>query len=114
MTGLEREDLGFDPDFLVRIGETIRERRSVIHMTQEALAEQSGMHRTGIGKIERRENAPNVITLKRIAIALNMQAVDILGPAEAATSQGGSSWQQRTAKSDATEGGHSAVHRPNH
>ena len=98
MTGLNREHLSFDPDFLVRIGETIRERRAVIRMTQEALAEQTGMHRTGIGKIERGETAPNVITLVRIAMALEMRAVDILGPAEAATAQSQPSWQHRTPK----------------
>ena len=38
------------------------------------------MHRIGIGKIERDENAPNIITLVRIAMALDIRAMDILGP----------------------------------
>ncbi|MDG1410886.1 MAG: hypothetical protein P8L46_10075 [Acidimicrobiales bacterium] len=37
------------------------------------------MHRIGIGKIERDENAPNIITLVRIAMALDIRAMDILG-----------------------------------
>ncbi len=95
MTGPDREDLSFDPEFLTRIGEAIRARRAAIGMTQNTLAEQTGPHRTGIGKIERGENAPNVVTLKRVAIALKIRATDLVATTEDARGPATTTWRRR-------------------
>lgn len=90
-----RDDLSFDPDFLLRIGEAIRSRRAEVGMTQEALGDQTGLHRSGIGKIERGENAPNVVTLMRIAIALDTKATALLLIAEETDGPANRTWKSR-------------------
>lgn len=53
------------------IAKRIRQKREELGLTQEQLGNLSGLHRTYIGAIERAEKHITVITLKKIAIALN-------------------------------------------
>lgn len=60
------------------IAENIYQRRQKIGLSQEALADNCGLHRTYIGAIERGERNLTVNTLARIAKALGCTAVDLL------------------------------------
>jgi transcriptional regulator with XRE-family HTH domain len=52
--------------------QNIRERRKELHLTQESLAERSGLSLETIGKIERKKVDPSIETMVRIAHALQI------------------------------------------
>lgn len=59
---------------LVRVfGENIRARRLALHLSQEALAERAGVHRTYIGMIERFEKNVTIYNIERLANALGVK-----------------------------------------
>jgi transcriptional regulator with XRE-family HTH domain len=60
------------------VGSNIRLRRHSIGLSQEALADLCGLHRTYIGAIERGERNITVNTLARVADALGCSALDLL------------------------------------
>lgn len=60
--------------YLVKLGCAIRERRKEIGLSQEALADASGIDRAHMGKIERGERNVTVLNVLRIAAALNIAA----------------------------------------
>ena len=62
------------------VAENIRLRRQSARLSQEALADKCGLHRTYIGAIERGERNVTVNTLARIAEALGCSAVNLLSP----------------------------------
>lgn len=65
---------------LERIGRRVREAREAAHLSQEQLAERSGLHRTYIGGVERGERNLGVLNLLQIARALRVRPGDLLGP----------------------------------
>ncbi|MBI1891281.1 MAG: helix-turn-helix transcriptional regulator [Burkholderiales bacterium] len=67
---------------LVRLGTAIRTRRKEHGMSQEDLANTSGIERGNMGKIERGENNLSILNLVRIADALNCTAAEILKDAK--------------------------------
>lgn len=56
----------------------VRTRRLALGVSQEALAEAAGVHRTYIGMIERGEKNVTIYNIERIAIALNASAASLL------------------------------------
>lgn len=60
------------------VAENIRNRRQSIGLSQEALADKCGLHRTYIGAIERGERNVTVNTLSRVAEALGCSAIELL------------------------------------
>lgn len=62
------------------IANNIRQRRQSINLSQEALADNCGLHRTYIGSIERGERNLTVNTLAKIAEALGCTEIDLLTP----------------------------------
>jgi transcriptional regulator with XRE-family HTH domain len=60
------------------MGTAIRTRRKELGISQEELANTSGIERSNMGKIERGENNLSVLNLVRIAEALRCKASDIL------------------------------------
>nr|WP_081496375.1 helix-turn-helix transcriptional regulator [Herbaspirillum sp. YR522] len=56
----------------------VRERRRALGVSQEALAEAAGVHRTYIGMIERGEKNVTIYNIERIAIALDVTASSLL------------------------------------
>lgn len=60
--------------WLAAFGEAIAERRNFVAMTQQHLADQSGVHRTYISDIERGSRNVTVVTVNRIAYALETTA----------------------------------------
>lgn len=67
-----------DEKFHMIIAKNIYHRRQVIGLSQGALADNCGLHRTYIGSIERDERNLTVNTLARIAKALGCTAADLL------------------------------------
>ena len=66
-----------DPE-LREIGRAIRAEREARGLSQEELADRSGLHRNYIGGIERGERNVGVKALLRIAEAFNVHPTDIL------------------------------------
>ena len=63
---------------LVLFGNNVREIRKMRNLSQEKLAELSGLHRTYIGMIERAEKNISLSNIQRIAHALNVSIETLL------------------------------------
>jgi transcriptional regulator with XRE-family HTH domain len=64
------------------VGKAIRRRRETAGLSQEALAAESGLHRTYIGSVERGERNLSLQNLQAISGALNCTASELLHEAE--------------------------------
>jgi transcriptional regulator with XRE-family HTH domain len=64
-------------EILQRLGLRIRRLREKANISQEALGQIAGLHRTYIGAIERGERNPSVLSLKKIADALKVTLGDL-------------------------------------
>ncbi len=65
-------------EHLVAIGRTVRAKRKALNMSQEALADYSGIDRSHMGKIERGERNVTFLNLLRIADALDCTLSSLL------------------------------------
>ena len=65
-------------EFLKRVGDRVRERRLASNLTQAALAEMCGLHRTFVGSVERGERNVAVLSLRKIATALRVTPAELL------------------------------------
>lgn len=59
-------------------GQRVRERRVQLGLSQEALAERSGLHRTYVGSLERGERNVALLNIVRLAAALDVDAGELL------------------------------------
>jgi transcriptional regulator with XRE-family HTH domain len=60
------------------VAQNVRSLRLARHISQEKLAERSGLHRTYVGSIERGERNISLENIDRLAAALEVAAVDLL------------------------------------
>lgn len=67
-----------EKEFLLQIGNRIRELRNMTNLSQEKLAFACDLDRTYIGSVERGERNISIINLRKIAQALNLKAFDLL------------------------------------
>ncbi|MDX8054813.1 helix-turn-helix transcriptional regulator [Lentzea sp. BCCO 10_0798] len=68
-----------DHDEVARaFGARVRQSREVLGLSQEGLADASGLHRTYIGSIERGERNVSLVNILRIADALNVPPGQLL------------------------------------
>ena len=67
---------------LSRIGLAVRERRKANGLSQEGLADQAGLDRSHMGKIERGERNVTLLNLVRIGRALNCPVSELLQQAD--------------------------------
>lgn len=77
-----------DIRFLQRLGRRIRARRLELGMTQQELADSSGLHRTFIGFVERGERNLAILNLRLIATALRTPVEDLLASGSSRRTRG--------------------------
>ena len=65
-------------EVLIKFGNKIRELRTNQNLSQEALAEKSGLHRNYIGMVERGERNPSLVNIDKLSIALNIELAELL------------------------------------
>lgn len=65
-------------ELLKEIGKNIRKQRRSKNYSQEELAERADLHRTFIGGIERGERNITILTLQKIALALESPLTELL------------------------------------
>lgn len=66
------------PSARERLAYHLRARRKAMGLSQELLAELSGMHRTYVGGIERGERNVSLDNIERLARALKADVIDLL------------------------------------
>lgn len=62
---------------LIQIANNVRHYRAKLNISQEALAEKSGLHRTYIGQVERAEKNITIESLEKLATALNIEVIEL-------------------------------------
>lgn len=65
-----------------RFGELVRRRRLEQGLSQERVAEISGMHRNYLGAVERAERTPSIVAADRIARALGTTLAEMFAELE--------------------------------
>lgn len=65
-----------------RFGATLKERRLRRQLTQEQLAEASGLSYKFVGELERGQGNPTLETLARLAAALDVTMADLVGESD--------------------------------
>jgi transcriptional regulator with XRE-family HTH domain len=63
------------------LARNLRQLRAQQGISQEALADLAGLHRTYVGSIEREERNVSIDNLERLANALSIKLVDLLSGA---------------------------------
>lgn len=71
-----------DKLWLIGFGEAIAERRAFVAMTQQQLADESGVHRTYISDVERGYRNITCTTANRIATAMETTAARLFSTAD--------------------------------
>ena len=65
-------------ELLIKFGESVRDTRKALGLTQEELADKADVHRTYIGMIERAEKNITLINIGKIAAALDIDIIELL------------------------------------
>jgi transcriptional regulator with XRE-family HTH domain len=66
-----------EKEVLISFGKKVRELRNIQQLSQESLAEKSGLHRNYIGMVERGERNPSLINIDKLAKALNVSLSEL-------------------------------------
>ncbi|MFD3707634.1 helix-turn-helix domain-containing protein [Nocardia sp. NPDC058658] len=72
------EDQLEDPDLLRQLGDCLRRLREQSGKSQDTLANDSGLHRTYVGAVERGERNPTYLTLVKYARGLGITVTDLV------------------------------------
>lgn len=66
-------------DIRHRLSRNVRRLREGKGLSQEAFADEAGIHRTYVSDIERGARNPTITVVERLAIALGVSAGELLG-----------------------------------
>lgn len=69
-------------DIRSRFGARLRQLRTAKELSQEALAEHAGLHRTFISMVERGKRNVTIATVEKLARALKCRMADLMPDAE--------------------------------
>jgi transcriptional regulator with XRE-family HTH domain len=67
-----------DDAFVGNFGANLRQARTRLELTQEQVAERSGVHATEVSRIEAGKRDPKVSTLERLAAAVELPPARLL------------------------------------
>jgi transcriptional regulator with XRE-family HTH domain len=70
------------PAFQQALGLAIKARREDLKLTQEALANDSGLHQRWISNIENAHRNPSYASLRRLAAGLDLKTSELIARAE--------------------------------
>jgi DNA-binding XRE family transcriptional regulator len=70
------------PTFQAALGQAVRARRQELGLTQEQLANDSGLHQRWISNIENGKRNPSYASLRRLAAGLGLSASELVARAE--------------------------------
>ncbi|WP_429249760.1 helix-turn-helix domain-containing protein [Paraburkholderia sp. GAS333] len=76
----ETDNNDFDPFLRRRLAEHLRRLRLERQISQEALAEQCGFHRSYVSQVERCANNITLDNIQRLAMALGVDPIELLRP----------------------------------
>ncbi len=76
----ENDSNDFAPYLRRRLAEHLRRLRLEKEISQEALADQCGFHRTYVSQVERGATNITLDNVQRLATALGVDPVELLGP----------------------------------
>ena len=65
------------PDVRERFGSAAKQRREEMGLTQEELADRAGTHRTYLSDVERGARNPNLVTIGKLAAALELAVSEL-------------------------------------
>lgn len=65
-------------DIRVRLGRNVRRLRRELGVSQEALADEAGIHRTYVSDVERGARNPTITVVEKLARALKVSAGELL------------------------------------
>jgi transcriptional regulator with XRE-family HTH domain len=60
----------------------VRHSRTMLHLSQEELADRADLHRNYVGMIERGQRTPTLLAIERIARGLKVKVSELIGRAE--------------------------------
>lgn len=70
------------PKYRNRFGEAVRRARIAANLTQESLADNSGLDRSYIGGVERGERNPTLSVIEKIAAGLGVPVAQLFSDSE--------------------------------
>jgi transcriptional regulator with XRE-family HTH domain len=70
------------PAFQLALGEAVKARRGELGLTQEALANDSGLHQRWISNVENGKRNPSYASLRRLAAGLSLSTSELIARAE--------------------------------
>ena len=71
------------PDVRERFGTAVKFRREELELTQEALADRAGIHRTYLSDVERGSRNLSLVNIEKVAAALKMSMAALFAAVEA-------------------------------
>jgi transcriptional regulator with XRE-family HTH domain len=70
------------PAFQAALGQAVKARRGELDITQETLANDSGLHQRWISNIENGKRNPSYASLRRLAAGLELSTSELIARAE--------------------------------